>query len=292
MIVSLLYQNKQKPERGLNKRIKRKKMKRTLTVNPKTNGTLKMKKDNSNLRNMLAGLLLSTIALLGMSFTTDDTTKVADTVTKTKVQTQDSCCVTTKINDNRVINGNNFAIAVNFSVNNISLQEMIAVNFTKTNLLNISLIDSRMDINFRLQEKKNTEMAVAFKNTLVNQASEADSQLSENLMRSAFAPAYGKNLLSEMQLADGTIDELVYEEADLLAKTTAYKVGLSSQIALADENIDQMLNISTLKNIEQSAIEGADKLIDAQIQKSVLANINKSIAKDADVQMDELINKN
>ena len=260
-------------------------MKTTSTVNSKTNGTLKMKKDNINFRNLLAALFLGSIAMFGMSFTTEDTTKTADADAKTKVELKDSCCVTS-------IGGNKLATEVKFSVTTTLQEAMRVKNFTKLNLLEIGLGDKRMDINFRLQERKNTEMAVAFKNTLANQASEADSQLSENLLVSTVAPAFGKKLFLEMQVADGTIDELVNEEADFITKTIAYKTVLSSQILLADENIDQMLNISTLKTIEQSSIESADKLMDTHIQKSILKNINKSIAVEADVNMDELINKN
>ncbi len=267
-------------------------MKTTSTVNSKKNGTLKMKKDNYNLRNLLAGLFFSCIALAGMSFTTDDTTKIADSVTKNKVQTQDSCCVVVITNDRLVITGNNLATEVKHLVNNLSLEKLIAKNFMQLSFSEISFIDNRMDINFRTSERKNIEMAVAYKNILVNEAYEADSQLSENMMRSAFAPVYSKNLLSEMELADETIDEMLFEEAELATKTRAYKSGLTSQIALADENIDQMLNISTLKTIEQSSIESADRLMDAQIQKSALRNINKSLAADADLKMDELIIKN
>ncbi len=290
MIVSLLYQNKQKPERGLNKRIKRKKMKATLQVNSNTNGILKMKKENNNLRNVLTGLFLGFIALASMSFTTDDTTKVNDTVTKTK--TQDSCCVVSVTNNRLVIAGKNFSKDAKFSINTISLEEMIVKSFEKLKIMEIKITDNKMDINFRASERINTEMAVAFRKTLTNQAIEADSQLSENLMRSAFAPAYSKNLLSEMELADGSLDEMVYEEADLQAKTTAYKIGLSTQLALADEYIDQMLSMSAIKNIDLNSIEDADRLMDAQIQKSVMGNINKSLAYDADLKMDDLINNN
>ena len=292
MIVSLLYQTKQKPERGLNKRIKRKKMKATLQVNSNTNGTLKMKKENNNLRNVLTGLFLGFIALVSMSFTTDDTTKVVDTVTKTKIQTQDSCCVVSITNSRLVITGKNFAKDAKFSVNTISLEEMIVKSFEKLKIIEIRITDNKMDINFRASERINTEMAVAFRKTLTNQAIEADSQLSENLMRSAFAPAYSKNLLSEMELSDGSLDEMLYKEADLQAKTTAYKTGLSTQLALADEHIDQMLSMSAIKNIELNSIEDADRLMDAQIQKTVMGNINKFLAYDADLKMDDLINNN
>lgn len=292
IIVSLLYQNKQKPERGLNKRIKRKKMKATLQVNSNTNGTLKMKKEYNNLRNVLTGLFLGFIALVSMSFTIDDTTKVVDTVTKTKIQTQDSCCVVSITNNRLVITGKNFAKDAKFSVNTISLEEMIVKSFEKLKIIEIRITDNKMDINFRASERINTEMAVAFRKTLTNQAIEADSQLSENLMRSSFAPAYSKNLLSEMELADGSLDEMVYEEADLQAKTTAYKTGLSTQLALADEHIDQMLSVSTIKNIDLNSIEDADRLMDAQIQKTVMGNINKSLAYDADLKIDYLINNN
>ncbi len=292
MIVSLLYQNKQKPERGLNKRIKRKKMKATLQVNSNTNGTLKMKKENNNLRNVLTGLFLGFIALVSMSFTTDDTTKVVDTVTKTKIQTQDSCCVVSITNSRLVITGKNFAKDAKFSVNTISLEEMIVKSFEKLKIIEIRITDNKMDFNFRASERINTEMAVAFRKTLTNQAIEADSQLSENLMRSAFAPTYSKNLLSEMELADGSLDEMVFEEADLQAKTTAYKTVLSTQLALADEHIDQILSMSTIKNIDLNSIEDADRLMDAQIQKTVMGNINKFLAYDADLKMDDLINNN
>lgn len=269
-----------------------KKMKTASTVISKLNGSLKKKKENNNLRNILAGLFLSTIAFVGMSFTKNDFVKVADTVTKIKGKTQDSCCVVSITGNKQLITAANLGTEAKLSITNLSVKEMSAINLLKLRFIEISRIDKSMDINFILAERKNIEMAVAFKNNLVNQASEADSQFSENLIRTAFASSFRKNLLLNMELADGTIDKMLYEEADLHAKSIAFKSGLSSQLALADEHIDQMLNMNFIKNIILNTIQDADRLMDAQIQKSALSNFNKLPVSHVHIIIDEPINKN
>jgi len=233
-------------------------MRTNLKVNSETNGTLKMKKENL-LRSFFAVMVLSLISMVGMSFsTTNDTTRANDTVVKNVFVS--------------VVSDENGTITLISPATNLSIRRA----------------DMVMDANFRMSEARNRKMAVAFGKMIAEEANAADVQMSENLNRSVLVSQFNQVISADLQNADVQMDELMNDEAEVKAKTLAFKSSLINQITTADEGMDLMLNISTIKNVKPSVAEEADKKMDALMS---VKNISPKVDTDADAAMDLLINK-
>jgi hypothetical protein len=232
-------------------------MRTNLKVNSETDGTLKMKKENL-VRSFFAVIVLSLVSMVGMSFTSNDTTRANDSVVK------------------------NVMVAV-FSDGNGTI-----LNISPANNLSIRRADMVMDANFRLNEARNRRMVVAFGKMVAEEANVADEQMSENLNRSALVSQFKQAMSTDVQTADLKMDEMANDEAEVKAKTAAFKNSLNNQITTADESMDMMLNISTIKNVKPSVAEEADKKMDVLMN---VKNISPKDGNDADAAMDLLINK-
>jgi hypothetical protein len=232
-------------------------MRTNLKVNSETNGTLKQKKQNM-LRNFFAVAVLSLLSMVGMSFTSNDTTRTNDTVVK------------------------NVLVAVMSDDNGIIL------HISPSNNSSIRRADMVMDANFRMNEVRNRKLAVAFSKLVAAEANAADEQMSENLNRSVLVSQFIQTISNDVQAADVNMDEMMNDETELKAKIVAFKSSLNNQINTADEGMDVMLKISTIKNVKPSVAEEADKKIDAYMN---VKNISPKAGNDADAAMDLLINK-
>jgi hypothetical protein len=226
-------------------------------VDSETNRTLKMKKENI-IRSFFAVTVLTLVSIVGMSFNSHDTTRANDSVVK-------NAMVAIVSNDN----------------GNITL-------ISPANNLTIRRADVVMDVNFRMNETRNRKMAVAFGKMVAVEANIADEQLSENLYRSALVSQFTQSLYNDVQIADIQIDELLNDEAEIKAKTVAFKSNIINQITIADEGMDMMFSISTIKNVNPSVAVEADKKMDALVS---VKNISPKAGTEADEAMDMLINK-
>lgn len=228
----------------------------TLKVNSETNGTLKRTKKNM-LRSLFAGFVLASVAMVGMSFTTNDTSRASDTVAKTTLKgTADK--------------GGSFAPVSEVSIHNA---------------------DIKMDANFRTAEKRNTAFAVAFGKTVANQASEADAQLNDLFMRNVVNVAFFNSLKIEMEDADTAMDAVANDEMERNAKAAAFRNNVNAQANNADASMDVMFTVSNMKTIRPADATEADRLMDelmSKTTKNLVSNIN---VKEADNKMDELFNK-
>jgi hypothetical protein len=202
----------------------------------------------------LAGFALMLIATVGMSFTTEDTTRATDSIVKSTI-------TKTAANETGDI----------AKYNPASLTTRRA--------------DMVMDANFRITESQNRRLAVAFTKMMNNQAVEVDASMNLNVL----VPAFTKNLNLEIEAADATMDVKMNEEAEVRAKTAAYKAGLRNQVSAADMGMDVMMNVTTIKNVKPVIAADADKQMDALLSGK---NFSPAIAVDADSKLDALINKN
>jgi hypothetical protein len=233
-------------------------MRTNVKVNSENNGTLKMKKENM-LRSFFAVMVLSLVSMVGMSFTSNDTTRANDTVVKNALVS--------------VVSDDNGTIVLISPANNISIRRA----------------DMVMDANFRMSEARNRKMAVAFGKMVAEEANAADEQMSENLNRSVLVSQFNQSMSNNVKNADLQMDEMANDEAEVKAKTVAFKSSMNNQITTADEGMDLMLNLSTIKNVKPSVAEEADKKMDALMS---VKNISPKAGTDADAAMDLLINKN
>jgi hypothetical protein len=232
-------------------------MRTNLKVNSETNGTRKMTNRNM-VTSFLAGFALMLVATVGMSFTTEDTTRSTDSSVKTAV---------TKA---------------------VATEDGELAKYTPANLTT-RRADMVMDANFRITETKNRRLAVAFTKMMNNQAADADAIMSEQFTLNVLVPAFTKDLDLEIEAADATMDVKMNEEAEVRAKTSAYKTGLNNQVSVADMGMDVIMNVTTIKNVKPVIAADADKQMDALLNGK---NINPSIAVEADSKLDALINKN
>lgn len=227
-------------------------MRTNLKVNSETNGTLKMNKRNM-VTSFLAGFALMLVATLGMSFTTEDTTRATDSSIKSAI---------TKV---------------------AATETGDLAKYTPANLTT-RRADMVMDANFRISEFQNRKMAVAFTKMMNKQAVETDAAMNLNVL----VPAFTKDLNLEIEAADATMDVKMNEEAEVRAKTAAYKTGLSNQVSAADMGMDIMMNVTSIKHVKPAIAADADKQMDALLNGK---NISPAVAVDADSKLDALINK-
>ncbi|MBX9783482.1 MAG: hypothetical protein K2X48_09335 [Chitinophagaceae bacterium] len=228
----------------------------TLKVNSETNGSLKRTKKNI-LRSLFAGFVLASVAMVGMSFTTNDTNRISDTAAKTTLTS----------------NGNNRnAIA---PVSEVSIHNA----------------DLKMDANFRTAEKRNTALAVAFGKTVACQASEADEQLTDLFLRNVVNVAFFNSLQSEMAGADASIDVMANDEMERNAKAVAFRNTLSTQANDADASMDVMFTVNNMKTIRPADANEADRLMDELMDKTTKNVVSTVSVQEADSRIDELFNK-
>lgn len=272
-----------------------------LTVNPETNGTLKQNKNlSSRIMRFTASLLLSGLALAAMSFTQEDTTKKQEekTITTQTTSAADSCCTVTFVNgiQNIVITNRN-AFTADVRINNMDINtwvnSMMAYSFKNININSIGLADTKIDLVFTKAELVNRKMAVAFGKNLKNETLDADVELNETFNTTVAAPLFGKMLNAEIADADAIMDKTITDDAENRVKAARFSKAINFEKANADDEMDFMMNASTLKNISPLVGINADQQMDELINKSGISKIRPAIAKDADKGMDELLkNKN
>lgn len=232
-------------------------MRTNLKVTSETNRTLKMNRKNM-MTGLFAGLALMLVATMGMSFTTDDTTRATDSSVK-------SAIVKAAANEKGEL-----------------------VKYTPANSM-IRRADMVMDANFRINESTNRRLAVAFTKMMNKQAVDADAVMSEQFNLNVLVPAFTQNLNLEIEASDATMDVMMNEDAETRAKSSTYKTGLNSQVNAADVAMDVMMNITTIKNVKPQIAVDADKKMDVLLTGK---NISPSVAVEADNKLDLLINNN
>lgn len=231
-------------------------MRTNQTVKTEINGTLKKKKQNL-LHTMFAVLMLSTVSLMGMSFTTEDTTRAGDSIVKT--------ALSKAVTDNGLL-----------------------VNITPSTNLSIRKADMVMDANFRMNEALNLKMAVVFSKKIAGEANEADDKMSDKMNLDVMVPAFNSNIATDVETADANMDKLMNNEVETILKVKAFRTKLGVQINEADEAMDVIVNVIGTSNVKPNIAELADRLMDDMIFN--IKNVNPKSAIDADNKMDKLIN--
>ncbi len=268
-----------------------------LTVNPETNGTLKQNKNlSSRFMRFTASLILSGLAMTAMSFTQEDTTKKQEekTITTQTTSPADSCCTVTFVNgiQNIVITNRN-AFTADVRINNMDINtwvnSMMAYSFKNINVNSIGLADTKIDLVFTKAELVNRKMAVAFGKNLKNETLDADVELNETFNTTVAAPLFGKMLNAETADADAIMDKTINDDAENRTKAARFSKAINFEKTNADDEMDFMMNASTLKNISPLVGLNADQQMDELINKSGISKIHPATAKDADKAMDELL---
>lgn len=269
-------------------------MRTDLTVTSGVAGTLKQKDLVSAVRNVAAALLLLVLSVAAMAFSEKDTTKTKEAATYTS-QPVDSCCITTFVSDvQHIVITNTSLLKGKVMINNMDINtwvnSLMAYSFKKVNIHSFEMADNRMDANFSTAEIENRRMAVAYSKMIGEEAADADAAITDVYNVAVAAPAYGMAINSEMQQADAGMDVIVNEDGDLRQKTAAYRNGIASEIGSADVVMDQMMAVSTMKNITPASVDYSDRLMDAMINFNTSKNLVPYIAAEADCELDKLIN--
>jgi hypothetical protein len=226
-----------------------------LKVTAETNGTLKRNKRNM-LNSFFAGFALMLVATAGMSFTSEDTSRATDSSIK-------SAITEAVANDKGEL-----------------------AKFTPATITT-RRADMVMDANFRTNESKNRKMAAAFTKMMNNQAVDADAIMSEQFTLNVMVPAFTRDLNFEIEDADATMDVKMNEDAEVKAKTSAYKTGMNNQVNAADLAMDVMMSVTTIKHVKPAIAADADKQMDTLLNGK---NISPATAVDADSKLDALFN--
>lgn len=243
-----------------------------------------------------ASLLFSVLALAAMSFTQEDTTKKQEekTITQLSPLNADSCCTVTFVNgiQNIVITNRN-AFSAEVRINNMDINtwvnSMMAYSFKNINVNSIGLADTKIDLVFTKAELVNRKMAVAFGKNLKNETHDADAELNETFNTTVAALLFGKMLNAETAEADAIMDKTINDDAENRVKAAQFSKAIVFEKTNADDEMDYMMNASTLKNISPLVGLNADQQMDQLINKSGINKIRPVIANEADKGIDELL---
>jgi len=276
------------------KTLKTKKMRTDFTVTSGNAGTLKQKDLVSVARNVAAALLLLVLSVAAMAFSEKDTTKTKEAATYT-TQPVDSCCVTTFVSDvQHIVITNTSLLKGKVMINNMDINtwvnSLMAYSFKKVNIHSFEMADNRMDANFTTAEIENRRKAVAYSKMIAEEAADADVAITDIYNVTIAAPSYGIAINNEMQQADAGMDLMINEDGELRQKTAAYRNGIAGEIGSADMVIDQMMAVSTMKNITPASVDYSDRMMDAMINFSSSKNLAPYVAAEADCELDKLIN--
>lgn len=234
-------------------------MRTNLKVNSEINGTLKMK--NKNLvSSLLAGISLMLMATVGMSFTTEDTSRAGDSAFKNGLRNKE------------VFANMNSRIA--------------ALNPTKSEL--VQKADKNMDANFRTAERMSRKMAVAFGKSMSTELENADNNLNSLFYSNTLFANFSTSLSGEVGTADAGMDAAMNDEMEMRNLIVAFKKNMNPQVSEADAAMDVMVSAAGFKNISPEAARAADKQMDA-----VLVNLQSLVkgAVEADQVLDQMINQ-
>lgn len=234
-------------------------MRTDLKVKSEMNGTLKRKNKNM-VNSMLAGAALMLMATVGMSFTTEDTSRTSDSAIKNSFR--------------------NSEVLVNMN------SRITALNPTKSVL--VQKADKNMDANFKAAERMSLKMAVAFSKSMSSELENADNNLNGVFYSNMLFSNFNSSLQTEVKAADAGMDESMNDEIEMKNKVSAFKKQITPQISEADAAMDVMVSTSNFKKLSPDAAKDADKLMDAMILN--IQSLEKGAA-DADKMMDLFINQ-
>jgi hypothetical protein len=234
-------------------------MRTNLKVNSEMNGTLKMKNKNM-VSSLLAGVALMLIATVGMSFTTEDTSRAGDSAFKNGLRNKEAL---TNMNS-----------------------RIAALNPTKSEL--VKKADKNMDANFRTAERMAHRMAVAFGKSMSMELENADNAMNGVFYRNTLFANFSSNLATEMESADAGMDVAINDELEMKNLVVAFKKNMTPQLSEADAAMDVMFSANSIKNISPEVARAADKQMDANFVN--LQSLTKG-AVQADQQLDQMINQ-
>ncbi|XVJ64831.1 MAG: hypothetical protein HEQ40_01175 [Lacibacter sp.] len=230
-------------------------MRTNLKVNSEMNGTLKMKNKNM-VSSLLAGVALMLIATVGMSFTTEDTSRAGDSAFKNGLRNKEAL---TNMNS-----------------------RIAALNPTKSEL--VKKADKNMDANFRTAERMAHKMAVAFGKSMSMELENADNAMNGVFYSNTLFANFNSELAEEMETADAGMDIAINDELEVKNLVVAFKKNMTPQLSEADAAMDVMFSANSIKNISPETGRAADKQMDA-----TFVNL-QSLAKGA-VQADQLLDQ-
>lgn len=234
-------------------------MRTNLKMNSEMNGTLKMKNKNM-VSSLLAGVALMLIATVGMSFTTEDTSRAGDSAFKNGLRNKE------------VLTNMNSRIA--------------ALNPTKSEL--VKKADKNMDANFRTAERMAHKMAVALGKSMSMELENADNAMNGVFYSNTLFANFNSELAEEMETADTGMDIAINDELEIKNQVVAFKKNMTPQLSQADAAMDVMVAANNIKNISPEAARAADKQIDATFAN--LQSLTKG-AVQADQLLDQMINQ-
>lgn len=234
-------------------------MRTNLKVNSEMNGTLKMKNKNM-VSSLLAGVALMLIATVGMSFTTEDTSRAGDSAFKNGLRNKEAL---TNMNS-----------------------RIAALNPTKSEL--VKKADKNMDANFRTAERMAHRMAVAFGKSMSMELENADNAMNGVFYRNTLFANFSSNLATEMESADAGMDVAINDELEMKNLVVAFKKNMTPQLSEADAAMDVMFSANSIKNISPEVARAADKQMDANFVN--LQSLAKG-AVQADQLLDQMINQ-
>lgn len=273
-------------------------MKTSLTkVNSATNGTLKQKRNHlvSKVLRIVSSAFIAFSALTIMSFTQDDTTRMAEdkSTTSNTQLTADSCCTVTYVRGlQNVVIINRNAFTADIRINNMDIQSWLnslkAYSFKHINVQSLNTADQQMDVAFTKAELMNRKLAAGFSKRIFANAQTADEELNDLFLRSIASVQYSKSLIAEVQNADNQIDQSFMNDAELNALAVQYKRSLKTEKEIADAEMDFMMQLNNLKNFMPITGINSDREMDLMmINDSRINKIPVSIIE-ADANMDEL----
>lgn len=234
-------------------------MRTNLKVNSEMNGTLKMKNKNM-VSSLLAGVALMLIATVGMSFTTEDTSRAGDSAFKNGLRNKEAL---TNMNS-----------------------RIAALNPTKSEL--VKKADKNMDANFRTAERMAHRMAVAFGKSMSMELENADNAMNGVFYRNTLFANFSSKLATEMESADAGMDVAINDELEMKNLVVAFKKNMTPQLSEADAAMDVMFSANSIKNISPEVARAADKQMDANFVN--LQSLAKG-AVQADQLLDQMINQ-
>ncbi len=266
---------------------------RVTSGNPET---LKMEKTNlvKIMGRWTKVVLLLGLSLVGMSFTTDDTSNVQDTISENTVTVQpaDSSLSITMLSGNRrivIVNKNAFTATVSIDDMDVNtwVNSLMAYSYKRLNGKSVTMADKMMDNNFVVAEKRNGKMAVALAKTIKAEIEAADAATNELFAVNITAPLFSKSVNEQAKATDAQLDEKMYEDAELMKQAAQYSKTINT--IEADTDMDMMVNASALKNFLPENAVDADAEMDQMIQRVNIKKITPAAAQQADKYMDGLL---
>lgn len=234
-------------------------MRTNLKVNSEMNGTLKMKNKNM-VSSLLAGVALMLIATVGMSFTTEDTSRAGDSAFKNGLRNKEAL---TNMNS-----------------------RIAALNPTKSEL--VKKADKNMDANFRTAERMAHKLAVALGKSMSMELENADNAMNGVFYSNTLFANFNSELAEEMETADAGMDIAINDELEVKNLVVAFKKNITPQLSEADAAMDVMFSANSIKNISPEVARAADKQMDANFVN--LQSLAKG-AVQADQLLDQMINQ-